>query len=161
VVVAAVRRHFEVGAHLAEQPSPDLPLEASLEDRLRVLVDRVLERSGRTVQIMSLLHQAAPDDLPWGDDRPPRHGGTGHRPEDRSAHRAALVAWTERLLGEHVHEVRVPVERLVDIVRALAVGDRVPPHAAGRRLDTDTIVDVLLHGVATPTSPSHDQEPSC
>jgi len=152
-VVEAARQHFAVVTSHASYPEVDLPPDATLADRLGVVVDRVLSRAGQSMRIITLLHELDPADLPEG-------GGAAFRPQHRFAsgeeyleHRAALAAWVTELLGEHASEIRVPIDQLIDIVRSMAIGGRVPPHVVSAPVSSAQIVDLLLHGVARTTAP--------
>jgi len=159
-VLEAARQHFTADCP-PMRPVVDLPQEAGLADRLEVVVEHVMSRAGRSVRIIALLHDLDPAYLPDA------HGGGAFRPQRTFAssaeyreHRSSLDAWVTDLLGDHVRELSVPVGQLVDVVRAMVIGGRVPPHGAHPLLTADQIVHILLHGVVTAPAPSSSSEPS-
>lgn len=142
VAVEAARQHFQTSHD--EPPHP--VREGSLHDRLVSLVTEMSKKAGEGFRVVSLLHEIDPASLPEGVTIPGPHDRGGPGREEFAARRQELVDRVSELLGPDAERLRLPVDQFFDLVRSLAFGRYLPPHASSQALTPEQVVDLVLHG---------------
>jgi AcrR family transcriptional regulator len=115
-----------------------------LRDRLRITVERMIERSDRVMVVMMALRRI------WTSQPPKRRRPDGPPAFFDEANKN-LQAMLTRVFEPHRDELTVDPATAANVLRTLVLGSRHPGVDPDNRLTAEQIVDVLLDGIRTRT----------
>ena len=125
-----------MAAQLAELPG--------LHDKVRHTVEQMVERTRRTMLVLTALRGLFMKEGPPPRDHPHRAGPPAFLTDSGRQLHQALV---DLVFEPHRDELRVPPGTAARALRSLVNGTWHPGAAGEERLSSDEITDVLLHGV--------------